>query len=72
MNEKEQIIKPITLIREEFMEKFAELTNTSSLPFFVIEDILKSFLQEIHIASQHQLEADKQRYRQDKCVACYI
>ena len=64
MNENNQLIKPITLEREELMNNFAELINNSSLPFFVIEDILKNFLKEIHIASQHQIEVDKQKYNQ--------
>ena len=65
MNENNQLIKPITLEREELMGNIAQLINCSSLPFFVIEDILKNFLKEIHIASQHQIEVDKQRYYQE-------
>lgn len=65
MEEKKQIIKPITMVREEFVDDMANLINTSTLPFFVIEDVLKNFLKEIHIASQHQIEVDKQRYNQE-------
>ncbi|MBO5828713.1 MAG: hypothetical protein J6R59_09710 [Paludibacteraceae bacterium] len=62
MNENNQLIKPITLEREELIDGFAKLINGSSLPFFVVEDILKNFLNEVHIASQHQIEVDKQKY----------
>ena len=65
MEVKEQIIKPITMVREEFVDNIANLINASTLPFFVIEDILKNFLKEVHIASQHQMEVDKQRYEQE-------
>lgn len=65
MEEKKQITKPITIVREEFVDNIANLINTSTLPFFVIEDVLKNFLKEVHIASQHQMEVDKQRYNQE-------
>ena len=59
-------IKPITLLREEFIENAVELCNNSGLPFFVIEDVLKQLIQETHIAAQKQLEEDKQQYNKDK------
>ena len=65
MEVKERIIKPITMVREEFVDDIANLINDSTLPFFVIEDVLKNFLKEVHIASQHQMEVDKQRYEQE-------
>ena len=65
MEEKKQIIKPMTIVREELIDNIANLINTSTLPFFVIEDILKNFLKEVHIASQHQMEVDKQKYNQE-------
>ena len=54
--------KPITVLRDEFINKAVELCNDSGLPFFVIEDVLKNLLQEIHSASLKQLEDDKKRY----------
>lgn len=58
-------MKPLTLIKEDFMQNFAELCNNSGLPFFVIESTLKDLLQEIHMASQQQLEADRKRYNEE-------
>ena len=57
--------KPITLIREDFIQDMVSLCNNSGLPFFVIEDIIKNLLREIHEASEQQLAADKQKYEEE-------
>ena len=54
--------KPITMIRDEFIQSLVALCNDSGLPFFIIEDVLKTMLQEVHSASLQQLEEDKKRY----------
>lgn len=54
--------KPITIIRDEFITSLIDLCNNSGLPFFIIEDVLKNMLQEVHNASVQQLEEDKKRY----------
>lgn len=56
--------KPITLLREEFITKLIDLCNDSGLPFFVVEDILKSLINDTHVAAQQQLESDKKRYQE--------
>ena len=56
--------RPITLVRDDFIKNIVELCNNSGLPFFVIEDVLKNLLQEIHGASIQQLEEDKKRYEE--------
>lgn len=65
MDGERQMVKPMTLIREEFITNLVELINSSSLPYFIIEDILKNFLNEIHMASLHQIEMDKKRFSQE-------
>lgn len=61
--------KPITILRDEFINNVVELCNNSGLPFFVIEDVLKNLIQETHSASLQQLEADKKRYEaQNKSI----
>lgn len=59
----ETVMKPVTLAKEDFMEGLLALTNDSHLPLFIVEYILKDFLNEIHIASRQQLEADKAEYQ---------
>ena len=56
------VTKPVTLIRDDFMNNLVELCNNSGLPFFIIESVLKDFIQEVHVASQKQLEADRVQY----------
>jgi hypothetical protein len=56
--------KPITLVREDFINNIVDLCNNSGLPFFMIEDVLKSLVQEIHAASIHQIESDKKQYEE--------
>ena len=61
--------KPITILRDEFINNVVELCNNSGLPFFAIEDVLKSLIQEIHNASLQQLESDKKQYEaQNKTI----
>ena len=59
---KETPMKPVTLIREDYIKKLIQLTNDSNLPYFVVESILKEFLETIHAVSLQQLEADRQNY----------
>lgn len=54
--------KPITLIRDEFINNIVNLCNESGLPFFVVEDVLKDLIQEIHMAAKQQLAEDKKVY----------
>lgn len=58
------ITKPLTVAREEFISSFVDLCNESGLPFFVIEDIMKGMISEIHSASIQQAESDKKRYQE--------
>lgn len=57
-----EISKPITLLREDFIENITSTINNSGLPYFVIEDILKYYVQEVHSASVRQYEIDKKNY----------
>ena len=57
------ITKPITVARHEFVTELRELVNSSPLPYFVIESILKDFYADVRAMSQRQLEADMERYK---------
>lgn len=57
--------KPITLLREDFVNSIVELCNNSYLPYFCVESILKDVLQEVHQASIKQYESDKLRYENE-------
>lgn len=56
--------KPITVVYEELKEKLADLINTSGLPAFMIESILKDYLNETRIVAERQFRMDKAKYEQ--------
>ena len=56
------IVKPITLIRQEFVDTLVEEINNCQLPMFVIEPILQDLLDQVKAMVQKQYEADKAQY----------
>lgn len=63
MNNKE-ILKPVTILREEFITNLTNMINDSELPMFVLEPIFKDMHNKIRIAEQQQLENDKKKYQE--------
>ena len=61
MNEK-IINKPITMLRQEFINNLTNTINKSKLSAFIIEPILKDFLEEIRIIAKKEYELDKKNY----------
>lgn len=58
------IQKPITVARSEFINSMATLINESGLPPFIIEPVLKDMLYDVKIMAQKQLEQDTARYHE--------
>ena len=56
------IVKPITLIRQEFVDTLVEEINNCQLPMFVITPILQDLLDQVKVAANKQYEADKVQY----------
>lgn len=54
--------KPITIIKEEFTNGIINTINSSQLPLFIVEYVLKDILNEVHIAVIKQLQEDKESY----------
>lgn len=54
--------KPSSLVKEETEKAIVEIINTSPLPPFVLELILKCILAEVHDVAVKQLESEKQYY----------
>lgn len=59
-----EIQKPLSILRAEFISSLTELINTSKLPPYIIEPILKDMYNEVYIYSQKQLEEDTKRYQE--------
>lgn len=64
IKENKETTKPITLLREDLISAIAKTINESKLPAFVVEGVLKDFINEVHIASQRQLEADRKKWEE--------
>ena len=60
----EQIKKPITVVRQEFMEKMVNEVNTCGLPLWAIEPILEDLLRLVKAESQRQYETERAQYEQ--------
>ncbi len=58
------IMKPISVSRAEFITSLTELINTSGLPAFIIEPILKDFYFDIKSIAQNQLADDVKTYEE--------
>ena len=58
----ENIEKPMTMIRQEFVDKLVDDINNCGLPLFVIETILKELYLEVKSMSQKQSEIEKMQY----------
>ena len=56
--------KPVTILREEFINNLTDLINDSDLPMFVLEPIFKDMHSKIKAAERQQLENDKKRYQE--------
>lgn len=65
MDKPELIKKPITLLKEDFVNNLINLCNNSDLPFFIIESVISNLLKDIHIASEKQLESDRIKYNKE-------
>lgn len=50
--------KPITVARQEFMEKMAALINESQLPSFIIADIFELTIPTLRSYAEQQYKAD--------------
>lgn len=59
-----EIIKPLSVVRAEFISSLTELINNSALPPFIIEPILKDMYSDIRLLSQKQIEADMKKYQE--------
>lgn len=59
---KNNIEKPITVVRQEFIDGLVDYINNSGLPLFIIEPILKDIYMEVKAMSQNQYELEKSQY----------
>lgn len=64
MNKANEIMKPMSVLRAEFINSLTDLINNSKLPAFVVEAVLKDMYADIKMVSQRQLESDYKKYQE--------
>ena len=60
------MIKPSTVLRQEFIDDLAKLINKSELPAFVLADILKNTLQVTLELAAKQYLVDKAKWEEEQ------
>lgn len=58
--------KPITVVRQEFMDSLVELINNSGLPAFVLTPILEGMTQRVAELERQQYQSDLDAYHKEK------
>ena len=58
----DKMMKPMSLVRQEFIEKLVDDVNNCQLPLFVVEPILEDLLKMVKNAAQEQYKAEKAQY----------
>lgn len=64
VKDNEKVInKPISVARDELVEKLVNAANESGLPIYMIEYVARDFLNEVSRAAAQQAEREKQQYQ---------
>lgn len=58
------IKKPLSVVRQEFIEQLVNDVNNCELPLFVVEPILQDLLNMVKSAAQQQYETERAQYEQ--------
>lgn len=54
--------KPMSIVKDEFIENLVNLINGNNLPLFVTESILKDLLAEVSVAVKEQAKIERENY----------
>lgn len=52
------VIKPVTVSHQEFVDGLSKLINGSNLPYFIVSDVLRSFLNDLKKLERQQYKMD--------------
>lgn len=55
-------IKPLYMLRNEFMEKLIKAANDSHLPFVIMEYVVRDFYEEVRNTAARQYDNEKEQY----------
>lgn len=57
-----EIRKPLSVAKEEFVNALTDMINNSVLPRFIIESVLKDMYADMKVIARKEYEIDKRRY----------
>ena len=57
-----EVRKPLSVAKEEFVNTLTDMINNSALPRFIIESILKDMYTDMKVIARKEYEIDKRRY----------
>jgi hypothetical protein len=60
--EKKEVAKPVSVARQEFIEKLIDLINSSQLSAFVLYPIMKDVANDLANSANQQYLAEKKQY----------
>lgn len=58
--------KPLSVVREEFVDKLVSLINNSGVPMFVVLDVLKGAVEEVRDAARREYDEDLRKYEKSQ------
>lgn len=62
---KQEIQKPVNMLKDEFITNVVDLINSSGLPYVFLEYVIKDIYNEIHNAAQQQARLEKEEYEKE-------
>lgn len=57
--------KPVSMMRDEFVQGLINLANNSGLPAIIMEYVVRDFYQDIRATAAKQYEQEKQQYQDE-------
>lgn len=57
--------KPFSMLYEEFRQGLTDLINNACLPPFIIESVLKNYINEVSGLARNQYQNDKAKYENE-------
>lgn len=64
-NNNTEVYKPVSMMRDEFVQGLISLANNSGLPAIIMEYVVRDFYQDIRATAAKQYEQEKQQYQDE-------
>lgn len=64
-NNNTEVYKPVSMMRDEFVQGLINLANNSGLPAIIMEYVVRDFYQDIRATAAKQYEQEKQQYQDE-------